>query len=164
MQVKVDITETITPYLDKDGSSVRMLLRKLDSSKADIPIYNGMGFTEQVNVGFCSDKLMHGKIFNIDAVLETNQFIGSYVVKNPVEMLEMINVKKLYGEMGYDIKYGINLISPEIFLIPSRIIISQKDRPNTFTILAKEDPTMRSNLTALKHERAQRDLDPRPTG
>lgn len=131
-------------YFDDSGSSVKVLLRKLDSTDAEIPVYNGRGFTESVNIGFCSDSRMHGKIFNIDATLEkTNQFLGHYLVKSPTEMLEMLNAKKLYNDIAYGIKYRSEAIDSDLFLIPSKIVVSQDGLQNTFTILAKEDATMR---------------------
>jgi len=142
----MDIDEKVEFYLSEDGSSVKSLLRKLDRSMAEIPIYANRGFVSGIKVGFCSDERMFGKIFRVETNIERNNIqLGPYIVKNPISMLEMFNSKSYGSEITYMLKEERESIDPRLFLIPSKIVITSG--PDAlgpkFTIMAKEDPTMR---------------------
>ena len=142
----MDIDEKVGFYISEDGSSVNSLLRKLDRSIAEIPIYANRRFVSGINVGFCSDERMFGKVFMIDCVAENgNVPLGPYVVKNPLSMLEVFNSKSYNSELVYALRQESDRIDPRLFMIPSEIIItSNSDNfSEKFTIMAKENPTMR---------------------
>jgi hypothetical protein len=142
----MDIDEKVEFYISEDGSSVKSLLRKLDRSVAEIPIYSNRGFMSGINVGFCSDKRMFGKIFMVETNIDgSNIQLGSYVVKNPTAMLEMFNSRPYGNEIKYILKNERESIDPGLFLIPSKIVMTSglDDVSPKFTIMAKEDPTMR---------------------
>ncbi|MEM0154347.1 MAG: hypothetical protein QW814_00740 [Methanothrix sp.] len=142
----MDISEKIELYLSEDGSSVKWLLRRLDRSLADVPVYSNRGFIQEVNVGFCSDERMFGKIFRIEANGERNNVpLGPYVVKNPLSMLDMLDSRSYADGIIYTIKSKKEGIDPNLFIIPSKMIITSASGAlgQKFTIIAKEDPTMR---------------------
>ncbi|MCL4387675.1 hypothetical protein M1567_00795 [Candidatus Marsarchaeota archaeon] len=141
----MDIDEKVEFYLSEDGSSVKSLIRKLDRSLAEIPIYGNRGFVNGVKVGFCSDERMFGKIFRVEANIERDNIqLGPYVVKNPISMLEILDSKSYGSEIKYTIMKESGDIDPRLFLIPSRIVITDTSgfMGQKFTIMAKEDPTM----------------------
>ena len=60
------------------------------------------------------------------------------------EMLEILDSKSYGSEIKYTIMKESGDIDPRLFLIPSRIVITDTSgfMGQKFTIMAKEDPTM----------------------